>query len=83
MDFTQYITASTLVCIPVLYIIGLILKNTNKVPDNVIPLVLLPIGIVLAMLLMGRSVDALIQGVLVTGAAVYTNQVVKQLGKDK
>ena len=31
---------------------------------------------------LGLSADSVIQGVLVTGAAVYGNQVVKQLKKD-
>ena len=30
---------------------------------------------------MGLTVEAVIQGILVTGAAVYGNQLVKQLGK--
>ena len=29
----------------------------------------------------GMSADSVIQGILVTGAAVYGNQLVKQLGK--
>ena len=46
------------------------------------PLILLPLGVVGAMALGGWTVDAAVQGVLVTGAAVYSNQIVKQIKKD-
>lgn len=83
MDFLSYITENALVIIPVLYIIGMILKGTEKVKDKYIPLILLPIGIALSMGIAGGiTADAIIQGVLVTGASVYANQLVKQIKKD-
>ncbi len=81
MEFINYITENALILIPVLYIIGMILKDTNKVKDKHIPLILLPIGICLSMALMGIGINALIQGVLVVGVSVYTNQLVKQINK--
>ena len=36
-----------------------------------------------ALAIMGPTVDAVIQGVLVAGAAVYGNQLVKQMGKSE
>lgn len=83
MDFLSYITENALIIIPVLYIIGMILKGTEKVKDKYIPLILLPIGIALSMGIAGAiTADAIIQGVLVTGASVYANQLVKQIKKD-
>lgn len=82
MDFVKYITENALVLIPVLYILGLILKSTEKVEDKYIPVVLLPVGVILAMLLVGFTVQGFIQGVLITGATVYTNQLVKQFNKE-
>lgn len=83
MDFLSYITENALIIIPVLYIIGMILKGTEKVKDKYIPLILLPIGIALSMGIAGSiTADAIIQGVLVTGASVYANQIVKQIQKD-
>lgn len=67
--------------IPVLWIIGKIIKNIKKIPNKWIPVILLPIGIVGAMALSGFNINGAIQGVLVTGAAVYGNQLIKQLGK--
>ncbi len=81
MEFINYITENALILIPVLYIIGMILKDTNKVKDKYIPLILLPIGIGLAMALMGININAIIQGVLVVGVSVYTNQLIKQINK--
>ena len=81
MDILNYIMDNALVLIPVLVIIGEIIKNIEKIPDKWIPLILLPIGIAGALALGGLSVDSAIQGILVTGAAVYGNQIVKQLGK--
>lgn len=83
MDIVTYITENALILIPVLIIIGQIIKSIQKIPDKWIPLILLPIGIVGAMALGSWTVDSAIQGVLVTGAAVYGNQIVKQLKKNE
>ena len=83
MDIFTYITENALILIPVLLIIGQILKNIEKIPDKWIPVILLPLGIVGSMALGGWTVDGAIQGILVTGAAVYGNQIVKQLKKDE
>lgn len=81
MDFSQYISQSALILVPVLYIIGMIIKNTEGIKDKYIPVILLVIGILGAIGIMGISVDSIIQGILVTGAAVYTNQLIKQTTK--
>ena len=82
MEILSYIMENALVLIPVLVIIGEIIKNIEKIPDKWIPLILLPIGIAGALALGGLSVDSAVQGILVTGAAVYGNQIVKQLKKE-
>ena len=80
-EILEYITENALILIPVLLIIGSIIKRTEKINDKWIPLILLPIGIAGALALGGPSVDSAVQGVLVTGAAVYGNQIVKQMSK--
>lgn len=77
----QYIVEKALILIPVLNIIGMMLKNIPKLPDKYIPLILLAFGMLGTMALVGFTVDGAIQGILVTGTAVYGNQVVKQLKK--
>lgn len=83
MEILSYITENALVLIPVLLIIGQIIKNIQKIPDKWIPVILLPIGVAGSMALGGWTVDGAIQGILVTGAAVYGNQIYKQLTKNE
>ena len=83
MEILKYITENALILIPVLLIIGQIIKSIEKIPDKYIPLILLPLGIVGAMVLGGWTVDSAIQGILVTGVSVYGNQIVKQLKKEE
>lgn len=91
MDFQTYIKPELLVLVPVLYVIGMILKKTKRVDDRMIPAILGEIGMVLAMLwaismegLSGIGVfTGLTQGILCAGMAVYTNQLVKQSRKEK
>lgn len=75
----EYIVENALVLIPVLNIIGMIIKNTEKINDKYIPLILLFFGVVGTVAILGLSPHSVVQGVLVTGASVYGNQVVKQL----
>ena len=77
----EFITENALLLIPVLNIIGAIVKNTERIPDKYIPLILLFFGILGATAILGLSPESVVQGILVTGTAVYGNQVVKQLKK--
>lgn len=79
----DYVMENALILIPVIYVLGMMLKGTEKVPDKYIPIILLPIGIILAMLIVGFTVNGFIQGVLVVGVAVYANQLIKQALKEE
>lgn len=79
MEILTYITENALILIPVLIIIGQIIKNIQFIADKYIPLILLPFGILGAMALGSWTVESAVQGILVTGAAVYGNQIYKQL----
>ena len=79
----EFITENALLLIPVLNIIGAIIKNTEKIPDKYIPIVLLFFGILGAVAILGLSPESVVQGILVTGTAVYGNQVVKQIKKSE
>lgn len=83
MEFLQYITDEALILIPVLNILGMLFKSIEKLPDKFIPLILLVFGVAGTLLLSGVSADSVIQGILVTGTAVYGNQVVKQIKKSE
>ena len=75
---TGYILEHCLVLIPALWVIGALLKNTPKVPNWLIPYVLLVCGVVGACFLVGLTVDGVVQGVLVAGVAVLGHQLLKQ-----
>lgn len=80
-DILNYIVGEGLILIPAIYIIGMIIRKTDKIPNKYIPVILLPLGILGAMGIMGFTVKAAIQGILITGAAVYGDQVYKQMTK--
>ena len=79
----EFVTENALLLIPVLNIIGAIIKNTEKIPDKYIPIILLFFGILGAVAILGLSPESVVQGRLVTGTAVYGNQVVKQIKKSE
>ncbi len=89
----EFIKPELLVLVPVLYLVGIALKK-SAVKDKHIPWILGLAGVVLAALWILSSstinglqsaaaavFSALVQGVLVAGASVYVNQIVKQ-GKE-
>lgn len=79
MEFiNEYLIQEALVVIPVLLILGAFIKGTPRVKDWTIPYVLLVIGVTITVAMLGFNVDAIIQGVLVSGAAVFGNQLYKQ-----
>lgn len=90
MDFQTYIKPELLVLIPVLYIIGMMMKKIDRIDDRCIPAVLGAVGILLSMIWIigteGISAAgifiAITQGILVAGSAVYVNQLYKQANKE-
>lgn len=91
----EMIKPEVIVLIPVLYIIGLILKSAATIPDKHIPLLLGLFGILLCLIYMAATMTlgtwqeillfvfvGVTQGILVAGAAVFANQIYKQESKD-
>ena len=80
----DYVIGEALIVIPVLLVIGGNIKTTPQVKDWTIPYILLILGVAITVGIMGVNIDALIQGILVSGAAVFGNQLWKQAteGKD-
>jgi ABC-type multidrug transport system permease subunit len=77
-DLITYLVEQAIILIPALYILGMIVKKIPNIPDWTIPIILLVPGVVGAGFLVGWTAQGIIQGILVTGAAVYGNQVYKQ-----
>lgn len=84
IDFLSMIIEQGVIIIPCLYIVGMILKGLQFIPDKFIPVILLPLGVLGTCSLAGSfGPENVVQGILVTGAAVYTNNIIKQLPKSK
>lgn len=78
INLMDYIVEQALILIPVLYILGLMLKQTKQIKDWTIPWILLTCGIGSCIAIMGVNIQSMLQGILVTGATVFGNQLVKQ-----
>lgn len=82
MDILQYVVSEGLVMIPVLFIIGEIIKKTESIENKWIPAILLVISLAFTPFVLGGfNADNLVQAVLVLGATVLGNELVKQGGK--
>nr|WP_236838727.1 phage holin family protein [Caldalkalibacillus salinus] len=73
-----YIKDELYALIPVLWIIGNFLKITPVIKNWTIPWILLSIAIIFSTVILGLTIQAFLQGVLVTGGAVLVHQLIKQ-----
>ena len=82
MDIINFIIEEGLIMIPVLYIIGEIIKFTGVLNNKWIPLTLLIFSLLFTPLLLGGfTPDNIVQAVLVTGVTVLGDQLIKQSRK--
>lgn len=89
MTFAEYIRPELLILVPVLYVLGAIIKDSATIQNRWIPAILGGVGIALSLLYVLGTGDfsatgvftAITQGILVAGAAVYTNELIVQLIK--
>lgn len=89
MTFAEYIRPELLILVPVLYVLGAIIKDSAAIQSRWIPAILGGVGIALSLLYVLGTGDfsatgvftAITQGILVAGAAVYTNELIVQLIK--
>ena len=92
----EYIRPELLILAIVLYFLGVAIKNTEAIKDKYIPLVLGFVGIIFsAIYVVATSTIAsyqdvltiiftsIVQGILVAGASVYVNQLIKQNNKEE
>ena len=94
MEYQEYIKPELLILIPVLFFIGLAIKK-SALGNKFIPFILGGIGIVLSALYLVATTPmsgtqeiatalftAITQGILVAGASVYADQLIKQAKKE-
>lgn len=80
---STYLKESMLILIPVLIFIGWVIKNSLLIKDELIPPILVVLGIIGSVSLEGFSTHSVIQGFLVALASVGSNQLKRQLIKIK
>ena len=82
MDIVNYVVQEGLIMIPVLYIIGEIVKGTELLSNKWIPLVLLVVSIGFTPVVLGAyNANNIVQAVLVAGVTVFGNELIKQSSK--
>lgn len=92
----EYIKPELLILAVVLYFVGMGIKNTELIKDKYIPIILGIAGVLISgIYILATSTIAnyqevltviftsIVQGILVAGASVYINQVIKQSQKEE
>mgnify|MGYP001018329165 CR=1 FL=1 len=82
----SFMLPEILIIIPVLIIIGMMLKKAEYIKDWTIPIILGVIGILFAILILGFKegftgpiiLNGILQGILAAGMAVYVHQLTIQ-----
>ena len=72
MDITEYIRPDAFILIPVLYIIGMFLRQTPRIPFWSHSWIKVIFAVIACLLHYGYQIESVIQGILVTGAAVLS-----------
>ena len=84
MDLLELIIQEAYIMVPVLWVIGYIIKNTEWIKDKYIPLTLLAISIGFSPLLLGGyTPENIVQAVLVAGGAVLSNELYRQSKREE
>ena len=92
----EYIKPELLILVVVLYFVGIGIKNTELIKDKYIPIILGVVGVLISgIYIVATSIingyqevltvifTSIVQGILVAGASVYINQVIKQSNKEE
>ena len=75
MDITEYIRPDAFILVPVLYINGSFLRQTPHIPFWTHPWIKLIFAVIACLLHYGFQIESVIQGILVTGAAVLSRNI--------
>lgn len=78
MNFTEFLNQNVYIVSVVLFIIGLFLKKTPRIPSWSVPYILSVLGIISCNLILTPGIDATLQGFLSAGISVYAYQLYKE-----
>ena len=78
----EFLVENCAIVVPVLYIVGIVLKNTPKIKDWLIPYILGVLGMVICTIItvtgQGAVITGILQGIVTAGLSVYAHQLIKQ-----
>lgn len=78
MELFNFLNGNYYVLVPALWVIGFALKYTPRIPDWSIIWILLFLSVGTGIFTFGFSFDALTNGVIAAGIAVFGHQMMKQ-----
>ncbi len=77
MDLTLYIRPDAFILVPAIYVLGLFLRQTPQVPVWSYVWIKLTFAVIACLLYYGFIIQAVVQGILVTGAAVISREILQ------
>ncbi|KEI15468.1 phage holin family protein [Clostridium haemolyticum] len=80
INFVKFIPEQLLILVVALYVLGVFLK-ASKIKNNIIPWILLIIGIAFSLIIDGLSATSILEGIICSFCAIGTNQLYKQAKK--
>ena len=81
LDLVQFISSELMIVSVCCYILGIFIKNTNKIKDYYIPFLLLFFAIVFCLLINGFNANSVLQAIICVSLATLTNNLDKQSKK--
>ena len=76
-DFTMYIRQDAFILVPVLFFLGLFLKQTPYIPPWCYAWIQLSFAVIACLLYYGFRIESVVQGILVTGTAVISRDLIE------
>jgi membrane protein implicated in regulation of membrane protease activity len=83
MDINEYIRPDAFILIPVLIILGIFLRQTPKIPVWSHVWIKIAFAVISCLLYYGFEIQSVVQGILVTGAAVFSRELYKSILGEK
>lgn len=77
LNFTVYIKPDAFILVPALFFLGIFLRQTPRLPEWSHAWIQLAFGVVACLLYYGFIIQAVVQGILVTGAAVIFRDLIE------
>ena len=77
LDLSMYIRPDAFILVPALYFIGLFLRQTPQLKPWSHPWILMAFAVLACMLHYGWAIESAVQGILVTGVAVISRDIIE------